>query len=369
MGIDGACQFERMVAGNGFRIDDNGLGPTLGIDERGIGLALRAQALNVNLCRLQLRLEREAVTLGQYVSILEYHGIAAIHHVLRGLTEATRRVDIAAERTGTLLSQQGAQIAVLAYQFVAGRTVEDNVGAGHRQPVAGRDGCPHVLTNLYAKLDAVAGLVDRRLGCQIDGGTGQINLHGVEILCGSKPALLVELIVIGQIGLCHQSQQCTPLNDGGTVEQQSLGLHGQSHDADDIQGTREVQEAHQTLLSLDQQQLFLKQVLTTVARQAQLREAYHLNILTVGKGDELFHLLYVILNVSYFHGRHCCCHLHESVSHIATIYIFTVLTTRNRHSSGNGSREPKRSHRCDASRHGRRHSPTTAAWTAADGSW
>ena len=62
MGIDSACQFERMVAGNGFRIDDNGLGTTLGIDERGIGLALRAQALNVNLCRLQLRLERETVT-------------------------------------------------------------------------------------------------------------------------------------------------------------------------------------------------------------------------------------------------------------------------------------------------------------------
>ena len=83
MCIDGARQFERMFVGLTLRIDDVGMGTALGIDERGVGLALHTQTLHINLGRLQLRLERVALTLGQQSAVLEYHGIATIDDILR----------------------------------------------------------------------------------------------------------------------------------------------------------------------------------------------------------------------------------------------------------------------------------------------
>ena len=51
------------------------------------------------------------------------------------------------------------------------------------------------------------------------GRAGQIEVGGIEVLSGGKPSLLVEFIIIGQIGFGHESEQGAALNDSSTVEQ------------------------------------------------------------------------------------------------------------------------------------------------------
>jgi hypothetical protein len=65
MWIDGAHQLERMLGKSWFTVNNASMGAALGIDECGVGVTLSAQSLVVDLCRLQLGLERVAVTLDE----------------------------------------------------------------------------------------------------------------------------------------------------------------------------------------------------------------------------------------------------------------------------------------------------------------
>ena len=272
MGIDGTLEGEGMVA-DGLAGYDSGLRVALGVDERRVGVALSTQALHINLGRLQLWLEGVALALDELRAILENHGVATIDKVLRRLAKTTRAIDIATHGSGTLLGQQGAQILVLADELVAGGAVENNLCASHREVVAGRNGCPDVLANLHAKLHLVRRLEDNGLGRQQHGRAGEVDLRRIEVLGRGKPALLIELVVVGQIGLGHDTQNGATLDDCSTVEQQTTRLYGQAHHADDIQLARELQQSQEAFLGLVQQQLLLEQILTGIARQRELREA------------------------------------------------------------------------------------------------
>ena len=228
------------------------MGVALGVDERRIGVALCTQALHVNLGSLQLWLEREAFTLDKQSAILENHGVATIHHILCRFAKATRGIDVATHGACTLLSHQRTQVVVLADEFIAGREVQDDVRTSHRQIVAGRNGCPDVLADFDAKLD-VTHLEELGFGRQTDWCASQIDIGIVQVLRRGKPTFLVELVVVRQIGLRHDTQQCTALDDGSTIEQQATSLDGQPYHADNIQLTGEVQQLKQSTLGLVEQ--------------------------------------------------------------------------------------------------------------------
>ena len=204
---------------------------------------------------------------------------------------------------------------MLANELIAGREVQDDVCTCHRQVVAGWNGCPDVLADLDAKLD-VTHLEELGFGRQTDRGASQIDISVVQVLRRSKPAFLVELVVVRQIGLRDHAQQRTTLDDGSTVEQQTTRLNRQAHHTDDIQLTSEVQQLEQSTLSLVEQQLLLEQVLTRITCQRQFREAHQLYAIAIGHSNEFLDFLYVVLHIGYAYGRYGCSHLDKSVFHI-----------------------------------------------------
>ena len=316
MSIDGAQELERMFVQRRFAVNHLCMGFALGIDERGIGLTLGAQAFDVNLCRLHLRLEREAVTLDQHAAILKNHRIAAVDHILRRLAETARAVDVAAHGARTLLCHQRTQVAVLTDELVAGGAVEDNLGTSHRQVVAWRNRCPDILADFHAELHAVGCLKQLRFGRQTDGRAGQIDVSRIQVLRRSKPALLVELVVVGQISLGDDAQNAAALDDCGAVEQESASLNRQSDNANDVEFAGKLQQHEQPFFRFRQQQLLLEQVLTRVTRNAQFRETHNLNMLAVSKRNELFNLLDVVFHVSHANSGNGSSHFDESVLHI-----------------------------------------------------
>ena len=141
------------------------------------------------------------------MAILEDHGIATIDDILRRLAEATTGIDIAADGSGTLLGEQRLQISVLAYQFIAGREVQDDVGTRQRQVIAGRNGGPDILADLRAELHAACSHEYLWLWRNVDRTTCKVDIRRNQILCRGKPSFLVELAVVGQVGLWHDAQQ------------------------------------------------------------------------------------------------------------------------------------------------------------------
>ena len=138
---------------------------------------------------------------------------------------------------------------MFANELIAGREVDNDVSTCHRQVVTGRNGCPDILTDLYAKLH-VAHLEKLGLGRERDRRASQIDICGVQVLRRGKPALLIEFTIVGQVGLRNYTKQRATLDDSSTVEQQSTSLYGQSHYADDVELAGEVEEAQESLFGL-----------------------------------------------------------------------------------------------------------------------
>ena len=74
-----------------------------------------------------------------------------------------------------------------------------------------------------------------RTACEID-------IRRIQILSRGKPTFLVELAVVREIGLRHDAEQRTTLDDGSTVVEQTVDHHRQSEHRDDVELAGEVEQ-------------------------------------------------------------------------------------------------------------------------------
>ena len=294
---------------------------TLGIDERGVLTTLYTQFLDVNLTGLDLRLDTEAVALYQQMAVLKDHRISAIDKILGGFAETAAGIDIAADGTSTLLSKQRLEISMLTNQFVAGREVEDDICTREGEIIAGRNRCPHILADLHTELHTTAG--DEEFGLCTHGETAACKEEGrrIQILGRGKPTLLVELGIVGQIGLGDDTQQLSTLDHSGTVIQQTIDDHRQTYDRDDIEFTCEIKQCDDGALGTIQQELLLEEILARVSRDTEFREDDHLHPTTFGLGDDTLYLLDVVIHISHLHGGNGSGHFYKSVFHNFTFWM------------------------------------------------
>ena len=129
----------------------------------------------------------------------------------------------------------------------------------------------------------------------------QIDILRHEVGSRSKPALLVELTIIGQISLGNNTQDGATLHDNGTIIKQWTDAHRHTYHTDDIQLAGEVEQLNDSLLGLLEQQLLTEQILTSVTRDRQLREHDDLSTFSLSLGNEVLYLLNVIVHIGYAH--------------------------------------------------------------------
>ena len=183
--------------------------------------------------------------------------------------------------------------------------------------IAGRSRSPYIFANLHAEIHAVTRAEEYGVSRKADALSGKQQVGVIQILSGSKPALLIEFTIVRQVGLGDKSQEVALLNDGSTIEQQVTTNHGQSYDDNDIERAGEFQQFQYGLLSLIQQQLLAKKILTGVSRDAQLRKDNDFHALAFSLGNQTFQLFLVIVAIGHLHRRYGCCHRDKSVFHIS----------------------------------------------------
>ena len=141
---------------------------------------------------------------------------------------------------------------------------------------------------------------------------------GAQVLGRGKPALLIELAVVGQVGLGYNAEELSFLDDNRTIEQQVTDNDRESDDGNDVKLTGEVKQLDNALLGDIYQQILPEKILARIARDRQLREYDNLNPFSFRLCDKRFYLVQIVLAVSDFNCWNRCCDFDKSMLHNRT---------------------------------------------------
>ena len=101
---------------------------------------------------------------------------------------------------------------VLTNQLIAGREIKDDIRTSQCQIIAGGNGRPYIFTNLHAELHTIAGDEHLRFSTHVDTAASKIDIRWIQILGRGKPTFLIELCIVWQICLRHNTK------DGSTLK-------------------------------------------------------------------------------------------------------------------------------------------------------
>ena len=204
---------------------------------------------------------------------------------------------------------------MLAYLFGTCREVEHNLYACQCESIAWRNGCPDVLADFDSELHSVGSTEYLTCWRNQYGLTSVVYLCWTKVACRCKPTLFVELCIVRQIGLWHDTDDFSVLNHGSTVEQQWTDAHRNADNGNDVELTCEVEQHHHSVLRIVEQQLLAEQVLTRIARDTELWEDDYLNPLPFSYHNLLFNSFKIKLSVCNPYFRYCRSHFDKSVFH------------------------------------------------------
>ena len=218
-----------------------------------------------------------ALALPQELPVLGDQALAGKDQVLAALPGPGRGVGIDAGQRGGLMLHQIPAVGGFSNGFVGGGQIHKDLRPGKGQQRGRGHRGPQVLADFHAEDSAFA---DGKQSLWINAHGDRLPArdlqgHGVpvQLRSGGKPALLVELIVVGDIGLGHDPPESSSGDNGGTVEHPTAKAQGKSHHHRQGGGIlRSIQQHPQSLQGRLIQRVLKKQVLAAVARQAQLRE-------------------------------------------------------------------------------------------------
>ena len=140
-----------------------------------------------------------------------------------------------------------------------------------------------------------------------------------------KPALFVELPVVGDVGLGHHSHHLAPLDDHGAVIQLVPRTQGHTQGGEHLQLPGGLHDGAQGVQRPVQQGILQKQVAAGIARDAQLRQGQHLYVpllRLLHQGDDL---LGVIGAVGHPDLRRAGGDLNESIPHKGSSSLISIL--------------------------------------------
>ncbi len=214
-------------------------------------------------------------------------------------------VGVGRERAPGLLAHELAAVLRLADEVVRGRGVQDHGCARDRVARAGRDRGPQVLADLDRERDrGLVGLLEEQVGPERHRVPREAQLAAARLARRGEPALLVVLLVTRQKRLRHDAEQAPRLEHGRRVEEPIPLQHRQAHDDHHVAPSRLREHARERPLGPpDERPQAEEEVAAGVARQPELRQHQHLDVLLRGLRHEVERRVRVALRVGDLNGR------------------------------------------------------------------
>ena len=191
--------------------------------------------------------------------------------VLRGLAGAGARVDVAAHEASALAGHQAAAVVRLAHHGVGGGEVADERGAGLRVRDRGRRGHPEVLADLrrhheLGELQAREEQVGAHEHVLLAARGDEYGVHGAR----DEVAPLVELVVGGNVGLGHETENHAARGHRGAVVELAARAHGHAHQEERVEARRGLRKVRETGVGGSDEGVLPEEVLAGVAGEREL---------------------------------------------------------------------------------------------------
>ena len=209
--------------GEGGAADADGVSLLHGVASgRGKGVhppPLKKQLVHINFADSQ---PSDKAVFRQQSPIFRHQVVPGKDQVGGGLPLPGVSVDVAAQQTGGLTRYQLAAVGRLARRLVGGGKIQDQGSPRPGQGDGGRLRSPQVLADLHPHHQIGHGLaLPNQVIAQGDILSAQLH-HGVQFSPRGKPAGLVELPVVGDVGLGDQSQQLSAAHHRCAVAELSV---------------------------------------------------------------------------------------------------------------------------------------------------
>ena len=268
-------------------------------------LTLMCQTLKVDIRVNDALLKHSA--LGKQCAVLGNEVVPCENQILRGLAEAGIRVQVRAQQSAGLLTNEVAAIACLADDFIGSGQVDDNVRAHLRQRSGRRVRDPQVLADLHAE-------GEQRLLITLKNAVGhdrhithfarcigeRYALNRAQRLRRHKMTLLVKLGVVRDVCFRHEGQHRTGIDHRRRVVQLAAHTQRQTDHNNGLQLCRFAANSTERLHCALEQGFLQEQIAAGIAGQAQLGERDQLR--TFGSGllcllDDLGSIIFAVRDV------------------------------------------------------------------------
>jgi hypothetical protein len=171
----------------------------------------------------------EPAAFREHGAVLGDHRVAAEDDVLRGLGRPAGDVDIRRVEPAGLLENELAAVVGLGDPVVAGREVEDHLGAGQGVVAARRRGRPEVLADLDR--EGHPSHLEQLAGREAEFAQPLVGDGLVDARARGKPAPLIEFAVVGQVDLGDRPADPAAVDhERGVVQPAVGGLERGSHE-------------------------------------------------------------------------------------------------------------------------------------------
>ena len=192
------------------------------------------------------------------------------------------------------------KILVLAHQLVRCREIHQHIGTSKGRQSAGRDGSPQVFAHINGNL-GLTGIKDEIAAKWHILASNRY--HGVieGLMCSGKPALLIEFLVVGYIGLGNHTQHMPVLHHHSAVKQTCTLAQGSAHYHHHAVVTGHFAKSLYPLFGSIEQQLVTEEVGTGVGGYAQFGQYQQLRPRFTGGLNALAYFLHIEIHIGHIH--------------------------------------------------------------------
>ena len=237
----------------------------------------------------------------------------------------------------------------LADHDIAGRQIQQDLGAGRRAERARRLRHPKVLADLDVKNEFVGTASGKQ---QIDAERRLLSGEGHHCVAHpfarSEMPPFVKLPVIRQKHLRHDAEQSAAMNDDAAIIKPSAPAQRRADDKDRTQFLAGGQQASDLPDHRVEHSILKQQIVDRIGRQAQLGKDHQREPGLVALGEQLQHLIAVLRRLGHRNLRHAGADSHEFMpigrekrghrarpsrgAHCRVIYVMTLLSISGHYS-------------------------------------
>ena len=286
--------------------------------------SLIGHSLNIDLTVNNAVLKSSAFR--KHGTIFRDHILSAKHKILGGLALSCACINISADQPCRLPAYQSSPVRIFPHHLIAGRKIDDNMGAVDGMTDTWRRRNPEILTELCRNSEFRKFLTLKDQVCSkrnlipefiflIFHALQEVHKFHIFFLCTGKLPLFIKLVIIRNMSLRHKSHDAAMIQGSCHIIELASVAQRKSHKDQSIRLFCLVCNMQKFIPRTVQKTSLEKKIVAGISCDTEFRKYHQLDMLFFHFANGFQDLLPVRLAVCNGNSRRCCCHLDKTMLH------------------------------------------------------